>query len=1115
MTCLACGQENPAGTKFCSECGARLALVCPACRTANPLTGKFCSECGQRLSAEAPPARVEPPAPPPPALPERFASPHAYTPKHLAEKILTSRSAIEGERKQVTVLFTDVSGFTKMSTLVDPEDIHEIMDRAFEVILDAVHRSEGTINQFLGDGVMALFGAPIAHEDHAHRALRAALAIQDGLQALRKDVWRNHHTDFRMRIGINTGLVVVGAIGRDLRMDYTAVGETTNLAARLLNVAQPGQIALGERTRRLADGYFAFDDLGEFQVKGKDEPIRAWAVTAELRGRTRLEVSRERGLTPLAGRAAELDALQRAYAGVDEQHGRVVLVRGEAGAGKSRLLYEFLARIADEPPAVELTASCVAHGASIPFYPVIELVNQALRIPAGLPEADLRRAVDDAVRRFTPDEDTAALVAHFLGVPAPPELLNRLAGEQLKTRTFEVLVQTLLASAGGRLLIVVVEDIHWLDASSVAFLGQLVPALRERRALLLLTARSGDALPASLPADLSVSVAGLTLEDIAAMVTAILDVEAATPDLLEFLRAKSEGNPLYVEELIHQLSETHAVTIADGRAQLVDATVDVPATVHDLIAARVDRLPEAMKQTVQTAAVVGREFEARLVARVGGRPESDVDADLAALAEREFIFLGDAADTWLFKHALTQEVVYASLLERRRRRTHGTVGHELEALHASRLADVVELLAHHFGRSPEDEPAVDYALLAAEKAQRRWANPEALGYFESALKRLDGAGDTPANRLRRIDAVVKQAEVKFALARHAEHVQALEAIRDIVEQHGDPPRRAAWYYWTGFLGSLTGAPPDVSIDYCRRAVEIAEAAGLDELRPFAECALAHVYVYAGDLAHTIEAGRRALETFEARGNLWWASRALWALSPAANARGDWRASLDYCEKAVEYARATDDLRLKVVGWWRTGSSYIQQGDAAAGLRCCDEAFRLSPAPFDAAMTRAVRGFGHLKLGDTVTAIAELEEAVAWFDAHKLRYTKAAVAVWLADAYVAAGDRARARAIAAEALETSQTVGARYLEARAERVLGTACLDEPAAAAPHLDRAAAISEDIGAHDELARTLTARAALHAAAGDRAAARTLLERAVVLFDSCQTLDEPARVREQLAAL
>src|SRR5256884_3414547 len=309
-------------------------MQCPSCQHENPAGQKFCGECGGRLvasSATAPVADAAAPTHPTPS--DRYASPESYTPKHLAEKILTSKGALEGERKGVTVMFSDVSGFTAMSERLDPEEVHAIMDRAFEVILNAVHRYEGTINQFLGDGVMALFGAPIAHEDHAHRALSAALAIQQELKPLADDVRRVHSVEFRMRMGINTGLVVVGAIGKDLRMDYTAVGDTTNLAARLLGLAKPGQIVVSRRTQHLRDGFFVFEDLGEFQVKGKAEPVRAYAVISEITGRTRLEVSKERGLTPLVGRERELQSLTALHRRAADGQGAIAMTVGAPGVG--------------------------------------------------------------------------------------------------------------------------------------------------------------------------------------------------------------------------------------------------------------------------------------------------------------------------------------------------------------------------------------------------------------------------------------------------------------------------------------------------------------------------------------------------------------------------------------------------------------------------------------------------------------------------------------------------------------------------------------------------------------------------------------------------------------
>src|SRR5262245_56108660 len=392
MECPGCQHSNPPDSKFCGECGTRLQPLHAASRIANPPTNTFCRECGQRLVGV--PLSAAEPAMAAKASPTRLAAPESYTPKHLAEKILTSKSAIEGERKLVTVMFSDVSGFTAMSSKLDPEDVHSIMERVFEVIMSAVHRYEGTINQFLGDGVMALFGAPIAHEDHPHRPLSAALAIQQELHPIAADVLRLHGVEFSMRMGINTGLVWVGAIGKDLRMDYTAVGDTTNLAARFLGLAKPGQIVVSESTQRLLKGFFVFEDLGEFQVKGKSEPVRAYAVVSEIRGRTSLEVSRERGLTPLIGRDRELLTLAGMHRRAASGQGAIALIAGEPGVGKSRLLYEFLQRLAGGG-ALQIETSCVSYGRSMAYRPISELLRRYLGLTEGTTADQLRNRVAD------------------------------------------------------------------------------------------------------------------------------------------------------------------------------------------------------------------------------------------------------------------------------------------------------------------------------------------------------------------------------------------------------------------------------------------------------------------------------------------------------------------------------------------------------------------------------------------------------------------------------------------------------------------------------------------------------------------------------------------------
>src|SRR2546425_8760646 len=1100
-------------------------MQCPACRYENPEGQKFCGECGARLTpttlgataAAIPPAPASPPSPS--AVSDRFASPAGYTPKHLAEKILTSKGALEGERKGVTVMFSDVSGFTAMSERLDPEEVHAIMDRAFEVILREVHHYEGTINQFLGDGVMALFGAPIAHEDHAHRALSAALAIQRELTPLAHEVRRMHGVEFQMRVGINTGFVVVGAIGKDLRMDYTAVGDTTNLAARLLGLAKPGQIVVSRRTQHLRDGFFVFEDLGEFPVKGKAEPVRAYVLTSEISGRTRLEVSKERGLTPLVGRERELQSLTALHRRAADGQGAIAKIVGDPGVGKSRLLYELL-RGLDAAGGLELEATCVSYGRSMAYRPILELLRRYLGLSFGATGEEIRSHVAEQLQFLGLEgEEPSVLLAHFLGVSAPPEFLNRLSGAQLKERTFGVLRDVLLRASESAPLILIVENLHWIDTASEEVLAYLAGGLSGHRVLLVLTTRPRYAASwLAPPLAETITLEGLGAGDVRAMVRTLLSAEEVSEQLLKILAEKSDGNPLYVEEILRQIRETDGILVEGGEARLKRPDVTVPATIHDIIATRVDRLAEPLKQTLQGGAVLGRRFRVSLLARILAVTSDQMAGHLRELHGLDFVFPSAQEPElfYSFKHALTQDVVYAGVLERRRRQHHAAAGHGLEDLYAGRVDDVVELLAHHFGRSAEAEKAVDYAILAAEKAQRRWANTEALAFFEDALRRLATMPDTEPNRLRRIDAVIKQAEIKFALGRHAEHVQALEAIRKLVDETADPPRRAAWYYWTGFLQSLTGAPADVSIAYCRQASEIAEQEGLDDLRAFAECCLAHVYLVAGNLHGALKAGEWALEVFEARGNLWWACRTFWALLPVANALGEWQRALDYCDRALAHATTMNDVRLKIVAHMRRGTTEIQRGDVERGLRACEQAAALSPGPFDSMMLKAMRATGLIKTVNIARGIAELRDAVAWFEQSGLQYTRSVYGLLLTDGHLRQGERARARTLVEAVLVATRERGYRHLEGSAERLLGESLLrEDPAAAAEHLEAAASILAEVGARNELAKAWVAQGRLREVAGDSNGARVLLERALAVFDELGTLDEGGRTRAALRGL
>ncbi len=670
------------------------------------------------------------------------------------------------------------------------------------------------------------------------------------------------------------------------------------------------------------------------------------------------------------GRDRELALLEGLLSEVENGSGRVVAVVGEPGIGKSRLLAE-LRRRAGEKDVVWVDGGCVSYGAGIPYQLVLDL----LRSHCGILETDGAEAIAQKLGSalcavgINAEQDGPVLL-HLLGIKQTGNLPTLPNPEAIKTKSFDALQRLFLEVSRRQTLVLALEDLHWIDSISEEFLGTLATCVAEARILLLVSYRPEYRPPWGRDVDIAlIRLEPLSPQDSLHVVRSVLQGDEIDGPLTQQIVARAEGNPLFLEQLALHAGET-----GEMRGGL-----PVPQTIHGVVMARIDRLPEAMKQLLQTASVIGREFSLRLLHMVW-RGRGPLEARLRELARLEFLdeWPDDEGTSYVFRHALTQEAAYSSLLERDRRTRHGEIGHALEQLYRSRTDEVAELLALHFGRSNDNEKAVDYAIAAAVKAQRRWANNEALAYFDDALSRLERLPDTQSNRLRRIDAVLKQGELKLALGRHAEHLESLEKIGNIVRESGDPHRRATWHYWAGFLRILTGDQAAAAIGHCQRAADIASAAGFHDLDGFIASCLAQAYIVAGKLGAAIDAGERALSIFEAENNLWWASRALWHLSSAANCQGDWNVSLKYCCRALDYSAALNDLRLRTAALWRTGSTFIQQGDAARGLQYCEEALALGPTAFDYAAARAVRGYGLIKTGQIEAGITELSEVAAWF-----------------------------------------------------------------------------------------------------------------------------------------
>jgi tetratricopeptide (TPR) repeat protein len=766
--------------------------------------------------------------------------------------------------------------------------------------------------------------------------------------------------------------------------------------------------------------------------------------------------------------------------------------------GKSRLLVEFRRTLAERDVRC-VEGACLSYGSAIPYLPILDLLRGAFGIDeSDTPEVVAAKAGRGADELGIDRAATVPYVLHLLGVKEGTSSLEALSPEVIKSRTSEMLRQLVLRASRRRPLVVIVEDLHWIDRASEEFLADLVDVLPAAAILFLATYRPGYQPPWLQRSYVTqIALRRLTDRDALALVRHAAAAGHAEIDA-ERIVARGEGNPLFLEELIH------AVRRAPGAAGTI------PDTLLGVLTARVDRLSDDAKELLQVAAVIGGAFSPALLGRLVSRPET-VESRLRELTQLEFLcqLTAGPEPEYEFKHALTRDAVYQSLLERRRRAVHRAVGLALERQYESRTAEVVELLAYHFDLADDDDRAVDYAIHAAERAQRRWANTEALAFFERAVQRLAALPESPQNLLRRIDAVTKQSEVLFALGRHREHVGVLEGMRDIVERAGDPPRKATWHYWLGFLQSLTGGRPEAAIAHCSTASELAERAGLPTIRAYADTGLAQAYVIAGRLRPALAAGERALELFERQGDAWWASRALSQLSPAANYLGEWQRGLRYCQRAMELGALLNDLRLKVSGLVRTASTHVHRGDWQTALERCDDALALTPTPFDAAAVRAVRGYALVKGGMLPDGMAQLADALAFYQRSQLRFTQASFSLWLADAHLRAGALGEARAIVTEVLATALDLGYRYVEGVARRLLAESVAAADAGqATEQLASAESILHEAEARNELGKVWVARARLA-----RPPDRGLLAQALALFQELGTLDETARVLRLLA--
>jgi transcriptional regulator with AAA-type ATPase domain/tetratricopeptide (TPR) repeat protein len=972
------------------------------------------------------------------------------------------------------------------------EGLHDT-SRLLGELIDKLASFGGRIEELSPTSIGAVFGVETM-EEASRRAAHAVMAMRRLLE-------RGQHGEgagVTARAGIHAAVLTIAQAGDAHQIDADAKRAAWTTLDALVSTGQPGSVLVTAAAAPLLQRRFVLatpvspapDAEGALQLVGPERTV--------IRPRDRR--------AGFVGRRQDLDLLESRLHAAMKGHGQVVAIVGEAGIGKSRLLHELRRRIRGQR-VTHLEAHCVSYGATIPYLPIQELLRRAFRLnDADPPSVVAAKLSGDLDRLGLSSEGAVPSLLDLLGIATSDEV-PALGAETLQARIRDIIRRLSATASRRRPLIVVVEDLHWIDAASETLGLSLLNGIDTLPILVLLTYRAGYRQPWMDRSYVTqIALPPLSREDSASIVRAVLDEDVA-PALTDLVVDRAEGNPFFLEELARVVAEQRG-----GDAETV------PETIQEVLLARINRLADGPRRTLETAAVIGRSVSYRLLRESWEGPEP-IDDLLPELVRQEFLYETTSATgemEYVFRHALTQDSAYQNLVEHTRSRLHARAGHALEQLYAGRLEEVVELLAHHYGRSSLDERAVDFGILAAEKAARRWANIEARTGFTVVLGRLDRMPRSRENLLRRLDAVLKQSEIRFALGEHRAQLQGLAAVRDVVEQVADPARRAAWLCWSGFLHSLVGDRPEIAIAYGQEAATLVADVGHEELRPFADCCLAHAYALAGNLREGMSAGERALSRFEARGNVWWACRTMWILSHVANALGEWSRSIAYCTRALQYGEAADDLRLKVAAWSRMAASQVQRGDARAALASCDAATKLGPTPFDVAMIGAVRGYALVKGGESEAGLRALHDAVQWFAGSHLLYNRSVCSGWLADSLVRSGQRASGRAIAAAVLATSESVGYRYLEGVAHRVAGESLVPEdPAAAETHLHRARGIFQAIEAVNDFAKTLMALAAVQAARGESSQARPLLDEAALTFAKLGTIDEPDRVRAALRSL
>jgi class 3 adenylate cyclase/tetratricopeptide (TPR) repeat protein len=1055
---------------------------------------------------------VPPPASAPAAVRARPSDvgPRAYTPAHLAEKILTARPTLAGERKQVTVLFADLKDSTELIRGLDPEAAQQLLDPALHCMMDAVHRFEGTVNQVLGDGIMALFGAPIGHEDHALRACYAALAMQAAMRATTEEVRRTRGLELRMRVGLNSGEVVVRAIGNDLHMDYSAVGETTVLAARMEQTAIPGTIRLPAATLRLVEGLVQVSALGPVPVKGLAEPVEVFELVGASAVRRRLQVAAARGLTPLVGRQPELETVQQALARAQTGHGQVVALVGDAGVGKSRLVYELIHSHRTQGWQV-LESASVSYGKATPYFPVIDLLKRYCHVDDGDDTRTVRAKVTGQVLTLdeTLQETIPALLTLLDAVPDDSPF-RHLEPPQRRQRTLEALKRVLLRESQVQPLLLVFEDLHWIDTETQALLDRLVESLPTASLLLLVNYRpeyqhgwGSKTYYTQLRLD---PLQPASAEE---FLHALLGDDPSLAPLKQLLIARTEGNPFFLEESVRTLIEIGILGGTPGAHRLLQPLqgMPVPATVQAVLAARIDRLPPEDKRLLQTAAVIGADVPFALLRAIAEVPEAALHRGLAHLQAAEFLYETRLfpEQEYTFTHALTHEVTYGSLLLERRRALHARIVEALEALAPERAAEQVERLAQHAQRGEVWGKAVPYCQQAGARAYDRAAFREAAAYIDQALQALAHLPEHDDTRVLAIELRLALGDPLSALGEYRRSRALLSEAEALARALDDRARLGRVLASMANRLRMTG-DTDRAMATGQQALALAVELGDSALQMQASYNLGTAYYVVGDFRRAAELLRWNVEAVDRESRTpstdWrllsqaWLARTLSALGAFAEGRR-------HGEEALRLATLEGRGQTPIVVHGCLGDLYLAQGDLDHAIRVYDQGLALCRASGSRNFLRPIMaglGYATALQGRLAEGRALLEEAISESSRTATLSNHSQRAAWLSEVCRLAGRGEEAWQYARQALDLALQLKERRNEAHALHQLGVvhAHADPPdiVQAEAHYQQALALAEELGMRPLVAHCHQGLGRLYHQTGQREQAHAELSTAIELY-------------------